>query len=76
MAARQRETKHELEDGFVAAWDSSELDEELREKLIELADPQIDRIVIEMGGGAEPLGDSSSRTSLPSRRSGRQRRAA
>jgi hypothetical protein len=33
MAAKQRETSHEVEDGFVVAWDSSELNEDLSKKL-------------------------------------------
>lgn len=52
MAARQKATRHELADGFVAAWDSSEIDEDLRRKLIELADRPLGDILVGMGGGA------------------------
>jgi len=76
MAARQRETKHELEDGFVVAWDSSEPNEELREKLIELAEQQIDGILIGMGGGVGTIPDAASAASSRPRRSSRRRRAA
>jgi hypothetical protein len=50
MAARQRETTHELDDGFVVAWDSSDVDEQLRENLVELASEQIGGIAIAIGG--------------------------
>jgi hypothetical protein len=55
MAARQKATRHELEDGFVAAWDSSEIDEDLRRKLIDLADRPLVDIIVGMGGDAEKI---------------------
>ncbi|MDQ3724421.1 MAG: hypothetical protein M3335_00785 [Actinomycetota bacterium] len=54
MAAKQRETRHQLEDGFVVAWDSSEPDEKLQEKLIAIADRQIGGILAGMGGTIDP----------------------
>jgi hypothetical protein len=54
MAARQRETAHELDDGFVVAWDSSEIDEKLRKKLARLADEQLNVVVGEIAGDPAP----------------------
>jgi len=76
MAARQRETRHELEDGFVVVWDSSEPDEELREKLSEIADRHIGGIVIDMGGTAESQEPAASASASPRRRRKSRRRAA
>lgn len=75
MAAKQRETRHELEDGFVVVWDSSEPDEELRERLIEVAAQQIGDLVVEMGGAVQSLRAPAVPTS-PRRGNSRQRRAA
>lgn len=74
MAARQRETRHTLEDGFVVAWDSSEFDERLRDELIELASEPIGGIIIGMGSseGTAPAGSSAPRR----RKAARHRRAA
>lgn len=74
MAAKQRETRHQLDDGFVVAWDSSEPDKELQEKLIEIADRQIGGIVVGMGEAIELPAISSSPRPRKSRR--RPRRAA
>lgn len=78
MAARQKATRHELEDGFVVAWDSSEIDEDLRRKLIDRAADPISDIVIEMGGEIQGVIEAKapaarSRKTAPARR---QRRAA
>jgi hypothetical protein len=78
MAARQKATRHELADGFVAAWDSSEVDEDLRRKLIELADRPLGAIVAGMGGEAPSVdaAESSVRSGRGKRRSRRPRTAA
>jgi len=55
MAARQKATRHELGDGFVVAWDSSEIDEDLRRKLIELADRPLGDIIVGMGGDVQKV---------------------
>ena len=78
MAARQKATRHELEDGFVVAWDSSEIDEDLRRKLIERAADPISDIVVGMGGEIQAVIEGKapavrSRKTAPARR---QRRAA
>jgi hypothetical protein len=52
---------HELEDGFIVAWDSSDFDDELRRKLIEVCDRRIGRIVVDMTGTAQPRPDQKSR---------------
>jgi hypothetical protein len=76
MAARQRETRHELEDGVVIAWDSSEPDEELRQKLIEIANRQIGGIAVSMGEAAESTQDPPVSPSRKRRKSSRRRRLA
>jgi hypothetical protein len=76
VAAKQRETRHQLEDGFVVVWDSSEPDEELREKLIEIADRQIGGIVVSMGGTIQPQPAPASSSPRPRKSSRRRRRAA
>ncbi len=78
MAARQKATRHELEDGFVVAWDSSEIDEDLRRKLIDRAADPISDIVVKMGGEIQAVIEAKapaarSRKTAPARR---QRRAA
>jgi len=75
MAARQKATRHELHDGFVAVWDSSELDEDLRQKLIELADRPLDDIVIGMGGGAQKIIQVKAAPARPASKRARARRA-
>jgi hypothetical protein len=76
VAAKQRETRHQLEDGFIVVWDSSEPDEELQEKLIEIADRQIGGIVVSMGGTTEPQPASTAPPSARPRKSPRRRAAA
>lgn len=76
MAARQRETRHELDDGVVIAWDSSEPDEELRKKLIEIASQQIGGIVVGMGEAAGPTTDPPVAPPPKRRKSARRRRLA
>lgn len=60
MAARQKATRHELEDGFVAVWDSSEIDEDLRQKLIDLADRPLDNLIAGIGGEAPAVREADS----------------
>jgi hypothetical protein len=76
MAARQRETRHELDDGVVIAWDSSEPDEDLRQKLIEIASQQIGGIVVDMGEAVGPTQDAPVPSSPKRRKSSRRRRLA
>jgi hypothetical protein len=52
MGAKQRETKHVLEDGFIVAWDSSDADEDVREELAELIDEELLAISAEIRYGA------------------------
>lgn len=78
MAARQKATRHELEDGFVVAWDSSDIDEDLRRKLIKRADNPISDIIVSMGGEVQAVVEvkapaGRSRKAASARR---QRRAA
>lgn len=74
MAARQKATRHELADGFVAAWDSSEIDEDLRRKLIELADRPLGDIIVGMGGQAPSVEQVETPTVRPGRRKSPSRR--
>lgn len=76
MAARQRETRHELDDGVFIAWDSSEPDEALRQKLIEIAERQIGGIVVDMGESVQPAQDPPEPPSPKRRKSARRRRLA
>lgn len=54
MAARQKETRHTLDDGFVVAWDSSEMDEKLRDELIEIGSKSLGIL----GTGGRPVAPS------------------
>jgi hypothetical protein len=74
MAARQKATRHELADGFIVAWDSSEIDEDLRRKLIDLADRPLGDIIVGMGGKVPPVEKVETPTVRPSRRKSRSRR--
>jgi hypothetical protein len=74
MAARQKATRHELADGFVAAWDSSEVDEDLRRKLIELAERPLGEIVVGMGAEAPVQAEVEAPPVPASRRKPRSRR--
>jgi hypothetical protein len=67
MAARQKATRHTLDDGFVIASDSSEVDEALREKLLEAGSFSIDEVVVEMGGIVPPV-PIAPRRAAPGRR--------
>jgi len=76
MAARQKATRHELEDGFVVAWDSSEIDEDLRRKLIERAADPISDIVFGVGGGIQAAVEVKAATARPRKAASARRRAA
>ncbi len=76
MAARQKATRHELEDGFVAAWDSSEIDEDLRHKLIERAADPISDIIIGMGGEVQAVVEVEAPAAQRKAASARRRRRA
>lgn len=76
MAARQKATRHELEDGFVVAWDSSEIDEDLRRELIERAADPISDIILGMGGEVQAVIDVKAPTARPRKAASPRRRAA
>lgn len=66
MAARQKETRHVLDDGFVVAWDSSEIDEKLRDELIEIGSKSLGIVI---GGEEATVAPSRHRRRKASRRS-------
>lgn len=74
MAARQKATRHELEDGFVVAWDSSEVDEDLRRKLIERAADPISDIIIGIGGEVQVVIEAKAPAARPHKAASVRRR--
>ena len=76
MAARQKATRHELGDGFVVAWDSSEIDEDLRRKLIERAADPISDIIVGMGGEVQAVIEVKGPAARPHKAASARRRAA
>jgi len=74
MAARQKATRHKLEDGIVVAWDSSEVDESLRKQLIELADRPLGDIIVGMGGDTEAIVEVKAPAARSTRKAARSRR--
>lgn len=76
MAARQKATRHELEDGFVVAWDSSEIDEDLRRELIERAADPISDIILGIGGEVKAAIEVKAPTARPRKAASARHRAA
>jgi hypothetical protein len=56
MAPRHREIEHALDDGFVVAWDSAEVDDALRDQLIEAASERIQAALGKHDAGEQEVG--------------------
>ncbi len=54
MAARQRRTRHLVGDGVYAAWDSSEVDENLRRQLLERAEGPLGELAEKFAASPAP----------------------